>query len=254
MWQGMSREDGQRIIHLLVRYISDRAEHGERWVSALEGTDVPLAFVWGMLDPVSGAHMAERIRERLPGAPFLALEDVAHWPTLEAPERVDRRPARRARLLTGDARDRPMRSAGLGGCLLLLAVIALASRRLHAEPPAPGRGARRPRSRPRARLSTPAAATAPFGLSLMHSLGAGNLVLSPDSIAAALAIAGSGAGGATASQMAEGPAPRLTACLRRGRTAAGRHRRRAARGRPMATLRRPRSSWPTGCSCSRALR
>jgi len=88
MWRGMSREDGQRIIHLLVRYISDRATHGERWVSALEGTDVPLAFVWGMLDPISGAHMAERIRERLPGAPFLALEDVAHWPSLEAPQRL----------------------------------------------------------------------------------------------------------------------------------------------------------------------
>ena len=41
-----------------------------------------------MLDPVSGAHMAERIRERLPDAPFAALEDVAHWPPLEAPERV----------------------------------------------------------------------------------------------------------------------------------------------------------------------
>ncbi len=88
MWQGMSREDGQRIIHLLVRYITDRANNGERWVTALEGTDVPLAFVWGMLDPISGAHMAERIRERLPGAPFLALDDVAHWPSLEAPERV----------------------------------------------------------------------------------------------------------------------------------------------------------------------
>ena len=50
--------------------------------------DVPLTFVWGMLDPVSGAHMAERIRERLPDAPFTALEDVAHWPPLEAPERV----------------------------------------------------------------------------------------------------------------------------------------------------------------------
>ena len=88
MWRGMSREDGQRIIHLLVRYISDRATHRERWVSALEGTDVPLAFVWGMLDPISGAHMAERIQERLPGAPFLALEDVAHWPSLEAPQRL----------------------------------------------------------------------------------------------------------------------------------------------------------------------
>jgi pimeloyl-ACP methyl ester carboxylesterase len=32
--------------------------------------------------------MAERIRERLPQAPFVALEDVAHWPQLEAPERV----------------------------------------------------------------------------------------------------------------------------------------------------------------------
>jgi pimeloyl-ACP methyl ester carboxylesterase len=41
-----------------------------------------------MLDPVSGAHMAERIRERLPAAPFLALEHAAHWPQLEAPAAV----------------------------------------------------------------------------------------------------------------------------------------------------------------------
>lgn len=54
----------------------------------LERTDVPLRFVWGMLDPISGAHMAERIRQRLPDAPLVALEDVAHWPPLEAPERV----------------------------------------------------------------------------------------------------------------------------------------------------------------------
>jgi pimeloyl-ACP methyl ester carboxylesterase len=90
MWRGMSREDGQLGSHLLIRYISDRERHGERWTSALERTDVPLNFVWGMLDPVSGAHMAERIRERLPRAPFDALADVSHWPPLEAPERVAR--------------------------------------------------------------------------------------------------------------------------------------------------------------------
>ncbi|MGH2979047.1 MAG: alpha/beta fold hydrolase [Solirubrobacterales bacterium] len=88
IWQATSRDGGQLIAHRLIRYIADRAVHGERWVTALETTDVPLAFVWGMLDPVSGAHMAQRIRERLPRAPFLALEDVAHWPPLEAPERV----------------------------------------------------------------------------------------------------------------------------------------------------------------------
>jgi pimeloyl-ACP methyl ester carboxylesterase len=88
IWRAMSREHGQLIAYRLIRYMADRTLHGERWVTALEGTDVPLNFVWGMLDPVSGAHMAERIRTRLPEAPFTALADVAHWPALEAPDRL----------------------------------------------------------------------------------------------------------------------------------------------------------------------
>jgi pimeloyl-ACP methyl ester carboxylesterase len=87
-WRAMSRGGGVPIAHRLIRYIADRATHGERWIAALESTDVPLAFVWGMLDPVSGAHIADRIRERLPDAPFTALEDVGHWPALEVPARV----------------------------------------------------------------------------------------------------------------------------------------------------------------------
>jgi pimeloyl-ACP methyl ester carboxylesterase len=88
IWKSMRRDDGQHNLHLLIRYITDRRQHEERWVSALEHTAVPRAFTWGMLDPVSGAHMAERIRERLPDAPFTVLDDVGHWPPLEAPDRV----------------------------------------------------------------------------------------------------------------------------------------------------------------------
>src|SRR3984957_5818313 len=88
IWRGTARNNGQAIAYRLIQYIPDRARHAERWTGALEGTDVPLAFFWGMLDPVSGAHMAQRIRERLPDAPFDALEDVGHWPALEAPERL----------------------------------------------------------------------------------------------------------------------------------------------------------------------
>jgi pimeloyl-ACP methyl ester carboxylesterase len=88
IWRSTHRGEGERISHLLIRYITDRRAHGERWTSALEQTDVPLSFIWGMLDPVSGAHMAERIRERLPASPFVELADVAHWPALEAPARV----------------------------------------------------------------------------------------------------------------------------------------------------------------------
>jgi pimeloyl-ACP methyl ester carboxylesterase len=88
IWQATSRDGGHRIAHLLINYIRDREQNNARWVAALEQTDVPLAFVWGMLDPISGAHMAERIRARLPRAPMTALADVSHWPPLEAPERV----------------------------------------------------------------------------------------------------------------------------------------------------------------------
>jgi len=88
IWRSVERDGGARILHLLIAYVGDRRQHAERWVTALERSDVPRAFVWGMLDPVSGAHMAARIGRRLPDAPLLALEDVGHWPSLEAPERV----------------------------------------------------------------------------------------------------------------------------------------------------------------------
>ena len=88
IWRSMERDDGIRLVHKLIRYMVDRRENEARWVGALEGTGVPLRFVWGMLDPVSGAHMAERIRERRPDAPLVPLDDVGHWPQLEAPERV----------------------------------------------------------------------------------------------------------------------------------------------------------------------
>jgi pimeloyl-ACP methyl ester carboxylesterase len=88
MWRSVERAGGSRILHLLIAYVTDRRQHADRWIAALERSDVPRSFVWGMLDPVSGAHVAERIRERLPDAPLLALDDVGHWPQLEAPQRV----------------------------------------------------------------------------------------------------------------------------------------------------------------------
>ena len=88
IWAAVSRDEGQLISYRLIRYLVDREDNAERWTGALESTDVPLSFVWGMLDPISGAHMATRIRERRPDATFLALDDVGHWPQLEAPERV----------------------------------------------------------------------------------------------------------------------------------------------------------------------
>jgi pimeloyl-ACP methyl ester carboxylesterase len=88
IWAATSRDDGQLLFHRLMQYIPERRANAERWTTALETTDVLVSFIWGMLDPISGGHMAPRIREGRPHAPFLALDDVSHWPMLEAPERV----------------------------------------------------------------------------------------------------------------------------------------------------------------------
>lgn len=84
----MASRGGLVNLHLLLGYIREREEHGPRWVEALERFDGPSAFVWGMADPVSGAHMLARVRERLPRAPVTMLEDVGHYPQIEAPGEV----------------------------------------------------------------------------------------------------------------------------------------------------------------------
>ena len=87
-WASVERHGGHTIGHLLIRYIRDRERHRDRWVDALEKSDLPRSFVWGLLDPVSGAHMAERIASGLPEAELIRLGDVGHWPQLEAPDEV----------------------------------------------------------------------------------------------------------------------------------------------------------------------
>jgi len=87
-WQSVARRQGGRNYHRLIKYIPERRANAARWEGALEKTSAPIRFVWGMADPVSGAHMAEVIRERRPGADIVELADVGHYPQLEAPEAV----------------------------------------------------------------------------------------------------------------------------------------------------------------------
>ncbi|MDX6506350.1 MAG: hypothetical protein QOG06_994, partial [Gaiellaceae bacterium] len=47
IWQAIAR--GGVVLHRLIRFMPERAANADRWVGALEDTDVPLSFVWGML-------------------------------------------------------------------------------------------------------------------------------------------------------------------------------------------------------------
>jgi pimeloyl-ACP methyl ester carboxylesterase len=88
LWQGVRRRGGRAIYHRLLHYIDDRKVSGDRWVAAMESASVPLSFVWGPQDPVSGAHVLDCIRRRMPQARLRVLPDVGHYPQIEAPDRI----------------------------------------------------------------------------------------------------------------------------------------------------------------------
>ena len=87
-WQLWSAKGGDRLGHRLIRYILDRRRNRERWVGAIQKTEVPLRLINGPEDPVSGAHMAERYRQLVPHPDIVSLPGIGHYPQVEAPEAV----------------------------------------------------------------------------------------------------------------------------------------------------------------------
>lgn len=88
VWQLNVHNDGPRVVHRVIRYIAERRRCRERWVGALQHAGIPLRFVNGPEDPVSGRHMAERYRQLVPDADVVLLDGIGHYPQLEAPEAV----------------------------------------------------------------------------------------------------------------------------------------------------------------------
>src|SRR5436189_65790 len=51
IWASVAHGTDIPVLHRTIAYMTDREENAERWTGALEETDVPLSFVWGMQDP-----------------------------------------------------------------------------------------------------------------------------------------------------------------------------------------------------------
>ncbi len=93
-WTLMCHDNGLRVFHRLIAYMSDRKQHRERWVEALSHSQIPIALINGVLDPVSGAHMVARYRELIVSVDkgrerdITELADIGHYPQVEDPKRV----------------------------------------------------------------------------------------------------------------------------------------------------------------------
>ena len=87
-WEQISVNDGARIMHLLIRYMSERRENYDRWVGVLANSPAPLRFFTGECDPISGKHMAECFQQLGPAQDVGTLPRIGHYPQTEAPQAV----------------------------------------------------------------------------------------------------------------------------------------------------------------------
>lgn len=88
MWSLVTAGGGLAVMPRLIGYLEERRRMRERWVGALVEAEVPLRFVDGLADPISGAHMAERYRALVPRPDVVELPGIGHYPQLEAPRAV----------------------------------------------------------------------------------------------------------------------------------------------------------------------
>lgn len=88
MWQLMTNNNGIAVLPKLIGYMAERRRNRERWVGALQKSNIPMRLIDGLRDPISGAHMVARYRELIARPDIVELPDVGHYPQVEAPEAV----------------------------------------------------------------------------------------------------------------------------------------------------------------------
>jgi pimeloyl-ACP methyl ester carboxylesterase len=87
MWEGVVRNGGRDRVVALAGYMDERVRFRARWIDPLTRLDVPCHVLWGRRDPVAVPAIAEQLAREIPGAKLTWLDDVGHYPMLEAPER-----------------------------------------------------------------------------------------------------------------------------------------------------------------------
>jgi pimeloyl-ACP methyl ester carboxylesterase len=87
MWELLTRGGGKAVLPRITQYLRDRVLYWHRWVGALQQSQLPLNFLWGAEDPITGRDVAEVHHSEAPGSKLAVLDGVGHYPMLEAPRR-----------------------------------------------------------------------------------------------------------------------------------------------------------------------
>lgn len=87
MWTQLTMNDGRAVLPAITRYIDERYRLWHRWIGALCSTDLPVHIVWARQDPVAVEQMAHLLHSEIANSDLQLLDDVGHFPMIEAPDR-----------------------------------------------------------------------------------------------------------------------------------------------------------------------
>jgi pimeloyl-ACP methyl ester carboxylesterase len=110
IWQCICHNDGAKLLPRLLHYIAERQQRHVQLIAALDNATVPLSFVWGQEDPVSGSHVSQWLKHRYPRANIKLVGGVGHYPQLEDPTSVVDAVLAMAHLIDGDVAEASPRS------------------------------------------------------------------------------------------------------------------------------------------------
>jgi pimeloyl-ACP methyl ester carboxylesterase len=83
---------GDLLLPRLIRYVDERRRHQPRWTAGLADTAIPMAAVWGQLDPIAVPAMADRLGAMRAAAgnevDIVRWPESGHWPVVERPAEV----------------------------------------------------------------------------------------------------------------------------------------------------------------------
>ncbi len=87
LWDGLVHGEGRLRLPAIAGYLHERIRFRERWIPPLTRLDIPAHIRWGRRDPIAVPAVAETLAAEMPGARLTWLDDLGHYPMLEAPER-----------------------------------------------------------------------------------------------------------------------------------------------------------------------
>lgn len=83
-WDILNYNNGKEITYLIGRLVFEKYKYLDRWIYAMQNTNILMCYICGPYDPNSGIHMAKRYQELLPNSKIYLLdENIGHWPQLE---------------------------------------------------------------------------------------------------------------------------------------------------------------------------